>query len=189
VRGAYHALGIDERRRAFRPTLWKVRPGAKRIVEQVWFTGEHCNVGGGLTDSSLSDLALLWMVKKAQYHGLAFKDGAFKPRLPGDTGELEPGEEAEFTVAPDPTTLPDRSPTLLYRLMGRPCDRPIGAETGDDGGYGQNVAEIAVQLREKKPDEYYPKELISYQRGPIAPRQQRSRSPTAAEHAPSYRTG
>jgi hypothetical protein len=46
--------------------------------------------------------------------------------------------------------------------MGRPFDRPIGAETGDDGGYGQNVAETAVQLREKEPDEYRPKELISY---------------------------
>ena len=115
-----------------------------------------------MSDSSLSDLALLWMVGKAQHHGLAFKDGAFKPRPPGDTGELKPGEEATFTVAPDPTTLPGRSFTLLYRLMGLPFHRPIGTETGDDGGYGQNVADTAVQLREKKPDEYRPKELITY---------------------------
>ncbi len=178
VHGAYHALAIDERRRAFKPTMWEKQPGAKQIVEQVWFTGVHCNVGGGMTDSSLSDLALLWMVKKAQHHGLAFKDDAFKPRPPGDTGELRPGEEATFTVAPDPTTLPGPSFTLLYRLMGRPFDRPIGAETGDDGGYGQNVAETAVQLREKKRDEYRPKELISY----LA----RTDRPTPAEIPLSY---
>jgi T6SS, Phospholipase effector Tle1-like, catalytic domain len=162
VHGAYQALAIDERRRAFKPTLWKRQPGATQILEQVWFTGVHCNVGGGMADSSLSDLALLWMVSKAQHHGLAFKDNAFKPRPPGDAGELKPGEEATFTVAPRPITLPSPSFTLLYRLTGLPFDRPIGAETGDDGGHGQNVAETAVQLREKKPDEYRPKELIAY---------------------------
>jgi uncharacterized protein (DUF2235 family) len=162
VHGAYQALAIDERRRAFKPTLWKQQPGATQLVEQVWFTGVHCNVGGGMADTSLSDLALLWMVKKAQHHGLAFKDDAFKPRPPGDSGELKPGEEATFTVAPDPITLPGRSLTLLYRLIALPFDRPIGVETGDDGGHGQNVAGTAVELREKKPDQYHPKELIAY---------------------------
>jgi uncharacterized protein (DUF2235 family) len=178
VHGAYHALAIDERRGAFKPTLWKKQPGAKQTVEQVWFAGVHCNVGGGLIDSSLSDLALLWVVNKAEHHGLAFKDHAFKLRQEGDTGELKPGEEAKFTVAPNPMTLPGRSYTLLYRLIGLPFDRPIGVETGDDGGYGQNVAETAVQLREKKPNEYHPKELIHY----LA----RTDRPTPAEIPLSY---
>jgi uncharacterized protein (DUF2235 family) len=90
VHGAYQALAIDERRRAFKPTLWKKQPGATQVVEQVWFAGVHCDVGGGMADSSLSDLALLWMVKKAQHHGLAFKDDAFKPRHMGTRANSSP---------------------------------------------------------------------------------------------------
>jgi type VI secretion system (T6SS) phospholipase Tle1-like effector len=35
-------------------------------VEQTWFAGAHCNVGGGYPDSGLSDQALIWMVARVQ---------------------------------------------------------------------------------------------------------------------------
>jgi len=60
----------------FSPTLWTIKKGASlpqgQIVEQVWFPGCHANVGGGYRDSSLSDIALLWMAERlAQSTGLA----------------------------------------------------------------------------------------------------------------------
>ena len=50
VQNAFHAVAIDERRRQFEPTLWTNPDGSDRIndaqMEQVWFSGVHCDVGG-----------------------------------------------------------------------------------------------------------------------------------------------
>jgi uncharacterized protein (DUF2235 family) len=84
IENAFHALAIDEHRRAFVPTLWTVRtpnePGAViapprplESVEQRWFVGSHANVGGGYHSDVLAQIPLRWMMKKASAHGLAFK--------------------------------------------------------------------------------------------------------------------
>ncbi|MGQ0844320.1 MAG: DUF2235 domain-containing protein [Sporichthyaceae bacterium] len=73
---AVQALAVDERRAAFRPTLWAkpVHPG-NRVLEQVWFVGAHSNVGGGYAESQLSDLALEYMRDRAERAGLTFRPG------------------------------------------------------------------------------------------------------------------
>ena len=84
VRFGYHALAIDERRESFGPTLWDLREG----IEQVWFAGVHADIGGGYNETGLSDLALAWMLKKVQPHGILFGDRAFRkngvPIMSGD---------------------------------------------------------------------------------------------------------
>ncbi len=71
----YHALSIDETRSQFMPTLTepsaakRAEPG-KQVIEQVWFRGGHAEVGGGYAEHELADLALDWMVKKAEFHNL-----------------------------------------------------------------------------------------------------------------------
>lgn len=68
---AYHALATHELRSNFAPTLWsKARPG--QVVEQVWFSGSHCDVGGGNPRPGLSDIALAWMWCQASKRGLEF---------------------------------------------------------------------------------------------------------------------
>ena len=55
-----HAVAVDERRRPFVPTFWtapKAKPPTTH-VEQTWFAGVHCNIGGGYADAGLSDQAL-----------------------------------------------------------------------------------------------------------------------------------
>ncbi len=91
VKAAYHALSIDENRRAFLPTLWNehnLKPD--QHVKQVWFTGIHSNVGGGYADAGLSDNALLWMVEQAKQHGLEFSDAYLARSTQTDTfyGEI-----------------------------------------------------------------------------------------------------
>lgn len=92
VQAAYHALAIDENRKAFSPTLWKKDPTAPtdQILEQVWFAGIHSNVGGGYADTGLSDNALLWMVNRAQRHGLVCSEPYLTRRVNADSfyGEL-----------------------------------------------------------------------------------------------------
>lgn len=90
VRHAYHALAIDEHRKPFAATVWE-RPSDPpvqgQIVEQVWFAGAHANVGGGYRDSGLSDIALMWMIEKAEACGLSFDQryirDQIKPRADG----------------------------------------------------------------------------------------------------------
>jgi uncharacterized protein (DUF2235 family) len=82
VRVGLHAIAVDEHRRAFSPTFWTRRkaapaPAPSRVVEQTWFAGSHCDVGGGNPDARLANLALIWMAARLQtLSGLAFDDAA-----------------------------------------------------------------------------------------------------------------
>ena len=70
VLAAYHAISIDERRKAFPPTLWVSDNVPGQILEQVWFSGCHSGVGGGCPNAGLSDITLKWMLEKCVKHGL-----------------------------------------------------------------------------------------------------------------------
>ncbi|OLY91705.1 Uncharacterized alpha/beta hydrolase domain [Cnuella takakiae] len=75
---AFHALAIDEKRPLFKPTLWQLNEkdvaqnNRAASMEQRWFAGVHSNIGGGYEDSSLSDLALSWLMNKAKGTGLCY---------------------------------------------------------------------------------------------------------------------
>ena len=71
VERAAHALAIDERRADFKPALWRRCP-KETVMDQYWFAGVHCDVGGGYKESGLADIALLWMVEQAEAAGLGF---------------------------------------------------------------------------------------------------------------------
>jgi hypothetical protein len=77
VLNAYQALAIDERRCEFPPTLWTSVPVPGQTIEQVWFAGVHCDVGGSYPETGLSDIALSWMMRKAKALGLEFADAAW----------------------------------------------------------------------------------------------------------------
>ena len=98
VLNAVQALAIDERRSAFKPTLWTQGSGAPptQNLKQVWFTGAHSEVGGGTEDSALSDITLLWMAAEAERAGLMFSKGlpqagwpeqSIEPTAPNYAGE------------------------------------------------------------------------------------------------------
>ena len=85
VEYAYQALAIHERRGDFKPTMWEkqLKPNGdaeapQQTLEQVWFPGVHCDVGGGYGSSGLSDISLLWMKEKAHACGLEFRDDLFE---------------------------------------------------------------------------------------------------------------
>jgi len=77
VLNAYQALAVDERRCEFPPTLWTSPPAPGQTIKQVWFAGVHCDVGGSYPETSLSDIALSWMMRKASTLGAQFNSGVF----------------------------------------------------------------------------------------------------------------
>jgi uncharacterized protein (DUF2235 family) len=81
----YHAMAMDERRSQFFPTPFdKNRPAGTwtRTLEQLWFRGGHCDVGGGYADHGLADVALEWMYSACIAHGLVFKGKLFAELQP-----------------------------------------------------------------------------------------------------------
>lgn len=73
VRFARHAIAIDETRKDFAREPWansgdwSAKPGEPEWLRQVWFAGNHSDVGGSYPEdeSRLSDISLQWMVEQA----------------------------------------------------------------------------------------------------------------------------
>jgi uncharacterized protein (DUF2235 family) len=78
VEHARHAVAIDERRMAFKPTLWSnldeinPRHGPAKALQQ-WFPGDHGGVGGGGKSPGLSNCSLLWVLEGAEHAGLSLQ--------------------------------------------------------------------------------------------------------------------
>ena len=137
VKAAFQVLSIDERRGPFEPTIWTPRDDAPgQLREQVWFSGVHSDVGGGLAERALADVTLLWMADRARDCGLGFVTDAFRDTAPDALGPLH------------------ASRTGLWRLM-RPCVREIGVKDLRC----ESVAPSALERSEKRPD-YRPANLV-----------------------------
>ena len=108
-----HAISIDERRSRFRTNLWQ--PHVSNDMQQVWFAGVHCDVGGGYPESGLSDFALRWMLLGAQHQGLRVRPDVLA------------------SIHPDPKQLPHKSLTLAWRLLGWKRRAVRGPGSWDDG--------------------------------------------------------
>ncbi|MDC8450200.1 MAG: DUF2235 domain-containing protein [Nitrospira sp.] len=134
VRFGYHAVAIDEKRESFPPTLWDPREG----VEQVWFAGVHCDIGGGYKETGLSDVTFGWMLNSAQPHGLLFKDGTFT-------------KEGTATITGDPLMEPMHDSYKPPFITLRPSVRVIPPSA---------MLHVSVQERlEKAKPEYRPVNL------------------------------
>jgi len=70
VENAYHAIAVDEHREDYDVCLWNPSAEAEQVLEQRWFIGAHCDVGGGYEDRRLSDMTLRWLQDKASASGL-----------------------------------------------------------------------------------------------------------------------
>ena len=112
IQNAYHALALDERRNPFKPTLWTRPAGWSGNLQQAWFPGVHCSVGGGYTPDGLANEALHWMVEKAEALGLEFDSEYLAPFTPCFNSKRHD------------------SMSLKYRVFGEYL-RPVGVESAD----------------------------------------------------------
>jgi uncharacterized protein (DUF2235 family) len=104
IHHGYHAVCIDERRAQFLPTLW-TNPDRSPLannaqVEQVWFPGVHCDVGGSYVESQLSDITLSWMMQKAKKHGLVFSPEAEQQYLHPPAANVTGQTHDEWKIVP-----------------------------------------------------------------------------------------
>ncbi len=92
VKKVYHAMSLDERRDYF--TLLKYHTVSPSI-NQRWFSGVHSDVGGGYEDdTTLSDIALNWMVDNAVNEDLLIKGSEMQDPSDADFRRMIKHDEA-----------------------------------------------------------------------------------------------
>ena len=143
VKHAYHALAIHERRGTFQPTLWEQKDDAPatQVLQQVWFPGVHCDVGGGYNAAGLSDESLYWMMDKAHRCGLVFRK-----------------QSAEFGLdsAPDPFSTMHKSDNLLFRLIDMMRGKAEPRAWDATPKYRADVSLSALMLRKFSKQQEWP---------------------------------
>ncbi|MGL4396180.1 MAG: phospholipase effector Tle1 domain-containing protein [Hyphomicrobium sp.] len=63
VQQAYHMVALDERRDSFEPTLMDPDPIRPERIVEIWFPGDHANIGGGWATDRLSDVTLDFLLR------------------------------------------------------------------------------------------------------------------------------
>ncbi|KAG9095087.1 hypothetical protein FS749_011123 [Ceratobasidium sp. UAMH 11750] len=112
IERAMHAMSLNEDREDFQVTkFYQTKAGKERgqQLRQVWFAGQHTDVGGGWHDHDLSDIALMWMLANVEdILSIDFKYTKLLPR----------------PIAPWGAQPPHSSQTGIYKLTGIAPRRP-----------------------------------------------------------------
>jgi uncharacterized protein (DUF2235 family) len=135
VKHAYQALATDELRAAYLAALWDSPFDAHQQVEQVWFAGNHSDVGG-----EAGEVALRWLGEKAEAAGLVFEPAVKDWPAPGNPRK----RGSELT-------------SRQWRMICGRAIRPIG----DPAHAGQTLHATLDELYARAAD-YRPKNLVSY---------------------------
>ncbi|MCF3582454.1 DUF2235 domain-containing protein [Planktothrix agardhii 1811] len=116
VENAFHAVAIDEKSKNFPlAVMERNEKNPDQIVKEVWFSGEHNCIGGGIKEyQGLSDYPLEWMINQAKKLGLEFC--------------FPENESEEFQIKPDITAKFDNSLTGVYSLGGEEWRSPKSSE-------------------------------------------------------------
>ncbi|QRW06366.1 choline transport protein [Ceratobasidium sp. AG-Ba] len=112
IERAMHAMSLNEDREDFQVTkFYQTKLGKERgqQLRQVWFAGQHTDVGGGWHDHDLSDVALMWMLANVEdILSIDFKYAKSLPR----------------PIAPWGAQPPHTSQMGIYKLAGQAPRRP-----------------------------------------------------------------
>ncbi|KAF7343033.1 DUF2235 domain-containing protein [Mycena venus] len=139
VKTVRHAVALDERRVKFKPNWWGIQTwdackpelesghNSKTDVQQVWFAGAHCDVGGGSvlngTPHALSRIPLRWMIRECFVTKTGILFEAVKLRTAGlEPATLYPEVMKRNDARPDTTGRLIRAPETATQMMKRHCD-------------------------------------------------------------------
>ena len=109
-----HALALHERRAFYIRNLWQFdpreTPQGPLNIKEVWFSGVHCDAGGGYpeAESGLAKLTFGWMLREAEAHGLVVDDAARRREM---------GETGQGRARPDANAKMHNSMTWLWGLV------------------------------------------------------------------------
>jgi uncharacterized protein (DUF2235 family) len=122
VRHLRHAISINERRVFFPQMHWKASAKGSQNCKEVWFAGDHSDVGGGYqeSESGLAKITLEWMVHEAMELGIMVDPERYGYALQkeGDgLGNWIPRPVNAKYSHPDPTAIAHESLTGAWKLI------------------------------------------------------------------------
>lgn len=122
------ALALDEHRAQFSPRLYapdngpiRTASGQQGSLQQLWFPGAHCDVGGGYVDdeAGLSDVAFAWLVSEAVQCGLRLSaDGQPLDTEARVTAQLAARQHYPHAPARAPRVNSELRSTALWAMTG-----------------------------------------------------------------------
>lgn len=119
-----HAIALDERRRSYMFTSWgglrdfvEAGPPPGQDVKEVWFAGDHSDVGGGYPEheSGLSWHSFRWMAGEARLACLELSDGKLAETIRAALESSRARDQESFFTRHESRTLPWRLLDLVPR--------------------------------------------------------------------------
>ena len=110
VAHGYQALAVDERRHHFRASRWDecgIPEG--QTIEQVWFPGDHADVGGQDADRGISDIPLMWMLGHAEDKGLLLMRDWRTSLRPECSGKIQRSDRHFWRLGAKDRVIPEGS--------------------------------------------------------------------------------
>lgn len=177
VQNSCRALALDEERKPYWAILWTnytpTVPGSgepaktnDRMVEQRWFAGAHCNVGGGYQNDLLPLRPRAWIQEKAIGCGLGFRSRVVV--TDADLDQKPRDSYAEF-LRPVWQWLSFLKTCQRYIrwVMAEPVDKPEHKRNGQivPAGRVQTVNEridVSVFQRCQRHSDYRPPNLLEW---------------------------
>ncbi|KAH7459120.1 hypothetical protein FOMA001_g20263 [Fusarium oxysporum f. sp. matthiolae] len=150
VEYAFQALALDEYRTAFQPTMCCIpkndnktpKNDNKTVLRQVWFPGNHGDVGGGWADGQIATISLAWMADQLTSLGVEFSTPEMQRIFFADesTAEVRNWGMGKIHKSHGPTTWLDKIHNPIR--LAKNCRRKPGMpEFGDGIGGGFETKE------------------------------------------------
>ncbi|GAA61329.1 hypothetical protein P20652_3206 [Pseudoalteromonas sp. BSi20652] len=151
---ALHCVALDEKRRAFEPTLMNHQSN----ITELWFAGAHSDIGGGYYRDGLADIclryALEWLIEQPLTISLLTShDIDYEALLPNSNLIAQD----DVTVIPDPLALSHQQNYFwfnpLFKLIDRDCHVLINNEASKlEPLIHHSVAERINKLTSYRPE-------------------------------------
>ncbi|CAD2224045.1 conserved hypothetical protein [Pseudoalteromonas sp. 3J6] len=156
VAGALHCVALDEKRRAFEPTLMNQQAN----ITELWFAGAHSDVGGGYYRDGLADIclryALEWLIAQPlSVSLLTSHDIDYENLLP----ESNLVAQDDVTVIPDPLALSHQQNYFWLNPFFKLVDRQCCVLINDEISHNAPLIHHSVAQRINKLTSYRPESL------------------------------
>jgi hypothetical protein len=155
VEQAYHLVALDEQRDSFVPTLMDPDPLTPERIIEVWFSGDHSNVGGSWATDKLSDVTLDFMLSKVSSGYITGETGEpgnedWGIYLSGVNGRTYKGPLPDAVVALDPDPLGQLRQVTSMLYAYAPRKLPLSAV----------ISETVIQRMTQSEPAYAPQSLF-----------------------------